>query len=56
MLKAPCKDCEKRHTNCHSNCKEYKKYREELDAQNAKRRFENLTSPIYIQFKKKKKS
>ena len=34
---SPCKDCEKRHMNCHAQCKEYQAYNEE----NIKRREEN---------------
>lgn len=26
--KAPCKDCEKRHLGCHSDCKDYKEFTE----------------------------
>lgn len=29
---APCKDCSERYPGCHSKCKEYKAFREALDA------------------------
>lgn len=27
----PCKGCERRHHNCHSQCKEYKEFRIKID-------------------------
>ena len=32
MKKSPCYGCEKRYSNCHSNCEEYKAYRAVIDA------------------------
>lgn len=29
-IKSPCKDCGKRYLGCHSNCKEYKKFKNKL--------------------------
>ena len=34
MVKAPCKDCEKRNPYCHTSCKAYKDYRAEKDREN----------------------
>ena len=34
MLENKCKDCQKRFVGCHSQCKDYQKYREELDKMN----------------------
>lgn len=31
MLKCPCKLCQERHYNCHSNCEKYERYRETID-------------------------
>lgn len=28
---SPCNDCEKRTSTCHGDCKEYKKWRKEMD-------------------------
>lgn len=30
----PCLGCEKRHVNCHSDCPDYKEYRDEMDERN----------------------
>ena len=30
-MNAPCKDCSKRHHNCHSQCEDYKAYRAKID-------------------------
>lgn len=30
-VQSPCKDCTKRHTGCHSECPDYKKFVEEND-------------------------
>lgn len=32
MVQPPCKDCENRAVGCHSECKLYKKYKDELTA------------------------
>jgi len=40
MDNAPCKDCEKRHVGCHSDCNNYKKFREYMDDKNDKIRKE----------------
>jgi hypothetical protein len=37
-IQSPCKDCEDRHVNCHSQCERYKGYRAEYEAE-ATRRF-----------------
>lgn len=29
VIKCPCKGCEERHENCHSNCESYAKYKQE---------------------------
>lgn len=34
MVKAPCKDCEKRSPYCHTSCQEYISYRAEKDREN----------------------
>lgn len=31
MSITPCKDCTGRHESCHSDCEEYKKWKDELD-------------------------
>nr|DAN43533.1 MAG TPA: hypothetical protein [Caudoviricetes sp.] len=36
-----CKDCPKRHPNCHGNCEWYKAERRALDAENKAKRTEN---------------
>ena len=38
MAKGPCKNCDKRHVACHSECEEYIAYRKEADRVNKKRR------------------
>ena len=40
---APCKDCQKRHFNCHSMCVEYKAWKKELDDMMAKKEPSGLT-------------
>ena len=30
-MTAPCKDCDRRHTGCHSECDDYKMFRAEQD-------------------------
>lgn len=32
-----CKDCEKRHINCHSTCEDYKAYKDKLNAERSER-------------------
>ena len=34
---APCKGCDRRNERCHSSCEEYKAWRAEIDARNARR-------------------
>lgn len=34
MNKSPCKSCSRRYSGCHSNCKDYKEYRQALDERN----------------------
>lgn len=47
-MKAPCKDCEKRHPSCHSHCEAYKAFRAEVDlAREAHRRTEDVRSFLY---------
>lgn len=31
MVKVYCLNCKKRHLGCHSDCEDYKKYKEELE-------------------------
>ena len=38
---APCKDCEDRHSGCHSICKAYKAYKEEAE------KYKQTLSKIY---------
>lgn len=38
MIDAPCKNCERRHINCHASCEDYLRARKELDRINAKRK------------------
>lgn len=38
--KAPCKDCDKRHIGCHSECGPYKEFRAAVDDISTKRREE----------------
>lgn len=33
---APCKDCDERHTLCHSTCEKYLQYKEKHNAEKAK--------------------
>lgn len=40
MDNPPCKDCEKRHVGCHSDCNNYKKFREYMNDKNDKIRKE----------------
>lgn len=40
-MKAPCKDCEKRHPNCHSECEAYQAYDRENKARQQRRLIEN---------------
>ena len=35
-----CKGCEERHVRCHSDCEEYREFREAKDRENAKIRIE----------------
>lgn len=41
-MQSPCKDCEDRHRNCHSDCNEYKAYQAENLRRNEKIRREKL--------------
>lgn len=34
-IENPCKDCTRRYSGCHSNCEDYKKFRQALDERNA---------------------
>lgn len=34
MIKAPCKDCEKRHKLCWNTCEPYKEFKRKKEAQN----------------------
>ena len=40
-MKAPCKDCEKRHPNCHSECEAYQAFWKANREENEKRLMEN---------------
>lgn len=40
-MKAPCKDCEKRHPSCHSHCEEYKAFRAEIDRAREARKYDS---------------
>ncbi len=31
MSRSPCKDCERRHPGCHSECEDYRKMKEERE-------------------------
>lgn len=46
MNLSPCKDCEKRHPHCHSECEEYAAYREDRDKVNAERQKESAYKDI----------
>lgn len=35
---SPCRGCDRRHERCHSDCKEYKDFRAEVDRRNNARR------------------
>lgn len=37
-MDSPCKDCENRHHNCHSQCEDYKAYRDKIDKAFAEKR------------------
>ena len=39
-MAAPCKDCEDRHSNCHSHCSEYKDWTSECQRRRDARRKE----------------
>lgn len=47
--KSPCYQCQNRHTACHSNCKQYKLFREKID-QEHKEKIENCT---YVEARKR---
>lgn len=42
---APCKDCEKRHINCHSECPEYKLWK--IYEAEEKRKIKKLKGELY---------
>ena len=42
MILNPCKDCSRRHFKCHSECEDYKEFRQALDERNALIRQERL--------------
>ena len=41
----PCKNCDKRHPECHSSCEDYKEFRAECDRIMKKREQINLSTP-----------
>ena len=47
-MNAPCKDCEKRHPNCHAHCEEYQAFA----AWNAKRLEETRRESDFYGYKK----
>ena len=48
-----CKDCEKRHTGCHSTCEDYKAFRKERDEELAAHRREYETADYFVRQKLK---
>lgn len=52
-MKAPCKDCEKRHPNCHSECEEYQAFWRAKRVENEKRLIEHTVTSIMLHQKKK---
>ena len=44
-MKAPCKDCEKRHFNCHGTCPAYQTFRLELDKRCEERAMKAVSTP-----------
>lgn len=54
-MKAPCKDCEKRHPNCHSECEAYQAFWRANREENEKRLIENQAASIRIRQKEKKR-
>ena len=53
-----CKDCTKRHRACHDTCEDYKKFKEEIAAQNKKRldgwEYFSYMKDSYLRTKKRK--
>ena len=45
MASAPCKDCEKRYSGCHSQCEGYLQFREEQNGLLKKRLMEIQSTP-----------
>lgn len=47
-VKVPCKECQKRCLGCHSNCDEYKEYRNNMDDIRERRfRHNQLENDLY---------
>lgn len=43
MTKCPCKDCQKRHFNCHSLCRDYQGWKKERAEMMSKKQDERFT-------------
>lgn len=54
-MQAPCKDCEKRHPNCHSEREAYQAFWRANREENEKRLIENTAASIRIRQKEKKR-
>ena len=52
---SPCKNCEMRSIGCHSVCKYYKTYRENLDNFNSKIKEEKNKEVAFIEYKREKR-
>lgn len=52
-MQSPCKDCENRHPNCHSECDAYQSYYRANREENAKRYRENQAVSTIIDQKSK---
>lgn len=55
-MQAPCKDCENRHPNCHSECEAYQAFWRANREANEKRLMENTAASIIIRQKEKKRA
>lgn len=45
-MTAPCKDCDKRHSGCHSQCEKYRDWRKKMDDAMEKRQKAREAEPV----------
>ena len=53
-IKGPCRDCQDRTQNCHSECERYNQYRDKLDRYNDLRNKHQQVEENYISYKRSK--